>query len=216
MKFQNKAVVVCGAGSGTGRRIAEAFAGEGAHVLAVLSRANASDASENNTANGNKNIEVYDASSAKAPIEYAAEKFGTFDILVNCPEQEDRGEGIADVGDETFEDTMQRCLDGPMQMMRFAVSYFEKQKKAGNIINVAASSFAGGVSACMANTALIALTRNTTFMYMPKNIRCNLIDLNSADAVNAAEIALFLASDEAGYINGVTFPADDAHILQSK
>ena len=199
MRLQNKYVAVTGACSEAGQAIAAAFAAEGACVTISTNLTESAGALKESLSGRPGRVEICSADSALNAAEYAVKVFGSLDVLINCPEYTDDGAGIAQTEDAALEDAMEACLNGPMQTMRSAAAYFQKAKKAGTIINVVSSSLSGGLSGCAANAALIAMTRNMTFMYMPKNIRCNLIDINGSDFGDAAQIALFLASDEAAY-----------------
>ena len=91
---------------------------------------------------------------------------------------------------------------------------------------------------CIRDSGLVVLTRNTAFMYADKGIRCNAICPGAVDtdmirgftnineygmvkcqsgAANVprmgtteeiAKIALFLASDDSSFVNGVALAAD--------
>jgi len=96
----------------------------------------------------------------------------------------------------------------------------------------------GGAAYTASKHAVIGITKNTAFMYAPNGIRCNAIATGAvktgiaatmtnvskfggarqyaglplnpriADAIEVAEVALFLASDEASFVNGAVVSAD--------
>ena len=107
-----------------------------------------------------------------------------------------------------------------------------------NIASVGAAHQTAGVAYCASKAALVSATRNTAYMYMDQGIRCNAISpggvLTDIHLVmpkanefgfgrtsallthspemgmpeDIASIALFLASDESKFINGVILPCD--------
>ncbi len=89
MKFKDKNVLVTGASRGIGKRIAEAFALEGANVLLNASRESghfSATIDEFNKAGyscAGYACDVSDPAAVRGMMEYATDKFGTIDILVN-------------------------------------------------------------------------------------------------------------------------------------
>lgn len=107
-----------------------------------------------------------------------------------------------------------------------------------NVASVGGMRTCAGAVYCASKAAVISLTKNTAYMYMLDGIRCNAIapgGINTeishsmgvpnmvgynqvkkvlgcapkpGTAEDIAHTALFLASDEASYINGVILPVD--------
>ena len=239
MKLENKSIIVTGASSGMGRAIVERFVKEGAKVVAVARRLERLNELAENLKNEAGEIVVLQGDVSKLEdnekmIDLAVEKFGKLDVLVNNAGIMDDMSPIADATDEMYEKVMKVNLYGPMCAMRKATKVFLEQGY-GNIINVVSEgayhSCAGAIY-CASKAALVSMTKNTAFMYMPNNIRCNAIApggimteistsmgmpnmvgygrvknvLSCSPAPGTGEqnagAATFLASDDSSYVSG--------------
>jgi len=240
MKLKGKSVVVTGASSGMGKAIVERFVQEGANVLAVARRKERLDALAESLQDAPGKVvafagDISQEESMVGAIDAAVKEFGRLDILVNNAGVMDDMSPIGDVKNEKIEQVFGINVYGPMYAMRKAVQVFLAQGEGGNIINVAslgAMRTAAGAVYCASKAALVSLTKNTAYMYMPDGIRCNAIApggiateistsmgmpnmagynrvknvLATAPAPGSAEqiasAALFLASEDSSYVNG--------------
>ncbi len=246
MRLENKSIVVTGASSGMGRAIVELFVKEGANVVAVARRTEKLEELAASLKDEAGRVVVMTGDISKkdvneAMIDLAVKEFGKLDVLINNAGIMDDMGPIADVTDEMYEKVMNVNLYGPMCAMRKAAQVFLAQGNGGNMINVvsvgAMRSCAGAVYSA-SKAALVQMTKNTAYMYMPQKIRCNAIapggiatEISSSmgrpnmagygrvsnvlkcapevgQAEDIAKAALFLASDESSYISGDILAVD--------
>lgn len=246
MKLEGKSVVVTGASSGMGKAIVTLFANEGASVIAVARRRERLEEVKASLINAPGRVEIMVGDVSKkedneAMIEMAVKEFGKLDILVNNAGVMDDMGPVGDLSDEKYNHVMNINVYGPMCAMRKAVQVFKEQGNGGNIINVAsigAMRTAAGAAYVASKAALVALTKNTAFMYVPDKIRCNAIapgaimtEISSSmgvpnmagyertklvmatmpgagEAMDIASAALFLASDDSKFVNGDVLTVD--------
>lgn len=246
MKLNGKSIVVTGASSGMGKAIVERFVKEGANVVAVARRKERLDelAAALEKMPGRVIPFVGDVSkqeTMESAIDLAVKEFGRLDVLINNAGIMDDMSPIGDVRNEKIDQVFAVNVYGPMYSMRKAVQVFLEQGGGGNIINVAsfgAVRTAAGAVYGASKAALVSLTKNTAYMYMPDGIRCNAIapggiateistsmgmpNMNGYNRIKnvmatapapgsgeqIASAALFLASDESSYVNGDVLMVD--------
>ncbi|MBR6654865.1 MAG: glucose 1-dehydrogenase [Oscillospiraceae bacterium] len=240
MKLQNKSIVITGASSGMGKAIVELFAREGANIIAVARRLERLEELAASLKDAPGKVIPYQGDVSKqevmeGAIDTAVKEFGRLDVLVNNAGVMDDMSPIGDFTNEKLEQVFSVNVYGPMYSMRKAVQVFLEQGDGGNIINVAslgAMRTAAGAIYCASKAAVVSMTKNTAFMYIPNGIRCNAIapggiateiatsmgmpNMNGygrvqkvlatspepGTAENIAAAALFLASDDSSYVNG--------------
>ena len=246
MKLKNKSVMITGASSGMGKAIAELFAREGAHIIAVARRTERLEELAASMKDAPGKIipftgDVSKESTVTEAIDLAVKEFGRLDILINNAGIMDDMSPIGDVTNEKIEQVFSVNVFGPMYAMRKAVQVFLKQGEGGNIINVASLGALRTVAGAVYNAskaALVSLTKNTAYMYIPNGIRCNAIapggimtEISQSmgmpnmagygrvknvlaaapepgSAMQIASAALFLASDDSSYVNGDVLVVD--------
>ena len=178
MKLKNKSIVVTGASSGMGKAIVERFVREGANIIAVARRRERLEELAASLAGLEGKVIPYVGDVSKeetmvGAIDLAVKEFGRLDVLVNNAGIMDDMSPIGDVKNEKIEQVFAVNVYGPMYSMRKAVQVFLEQGDGGNIINVASlgamRSCAGAVYTA-SKAAVVSLTKNTAYMYMPLGI----------------------------------------------
>lgn len=183
MRFEGKCVVVTGASSGMGRKIALDFAKEGATVIAVARRLERLEEIAKEAESFVGKILPYQGDISleevnNGMIDYAVKECGKLDVLVNNAGIMDEFTPIGELTDELFNKVMAVNLNGPIYAMRKAVQVMLEKETKGNIVNIASIGGVCGARAGVAYTAskhaIVGATKNTAYMYAGK-IRCNVV-----------------------------------------
>lgn len=183
MKMQGKSVVVTGASSGMGDAIVRLFVAEGAQVIAVARRKERLNALKESLSSEPGTVEIFpgdvsDQKTCEAMIDFAIEKFGKLDVLINNAGIMDDMSPIGDATNEKYEQVFKVNTFGPFCSMRKAVNVFLEQGNGGVIVNVASLGgmrTCAGAIYCASKAAVISMTKNTAYMYLKDGIRVNAI-----------------------------------------
>ena len=179
--------------------------------------------------------DVTEAEQVEAAIDEAAATFGGLDILYNNAGGATARDGsFLDIALEEFWRTISVDLYGTFLVSRIAVPYIQ-DAGGGAVINTSSIRAMKGTRGADAYTSakggIITLTKAMALQCAPLGIRVNAIApgpvltertraLGMTDAVDpqlrvppgqplaVAELALFLASDEASLVNGAIIPVD--------
>ncbi len=236
-RFNNKVVLLTGGTSGIGLGIANAFANQGARVIATgATREEVDQAKSMNSKIDFKQLNV----STSENVQDFFENIDTLDVLINCA-------GIIkrelEHDPEVFQEVINVNLNGTMRACSAARDFLKETN--GSIINIASmlTFFGGGlVPAYSASKGGIAqLTKSLAIAYAPDQIRVNAIapgwiktpltkalqqDENRANAIlsrtpmnrwgepeDLAGPAMFLASDDAKFVTGSIIPVDGGYMI---
>ncbi|MFA5874484.1 MAG: SDR family NAD(P)-dependent oxidoreductase [Anaerolineales bacterium] len=137
--FAGKIVLITGAGKGTGRRVAEAFAAQGATVAVNdVSPVNLDETVAHILASGGQIKAYVEDIAKKMPIQTllnsVLDDFGRIDILVNCAEVEPQ-KTVLEMDDWDWQRTLDVNMSGPFLLTQ-SVGRIMKEKGGGVIVHV--------------------------------------------------------------------------------
>lgn len=171
MNFQNKTIIVTGGGRGIGRGITQSFIDAGASVI-ICGRREPDDAPEGAHFTA---LDIRDPEAAKTLIDFALEKTGRLDCLVN---NAGGGPPVAskDASPRLTESVVKLNLLAPINLAQAA--YPELVKTGGSIINIssvsATRSSPGSVAYGAAKAGLLNVTTSLAMEWAP-DVRVNAI-----------------------------------------
>lgn len=180
--FEDKVVVITGAGSGMGRAMANEFASRGARVAALDIRLETAAATVSNLADPSKGLAVQIDISSPEAVEVAVQQVldwsGRIDVLCNNAGIIDTFRPAHEVPLDEWHRTIAVNLTGPFLMSRAVIPTMLKQG-GGNIVNTASisslSAGGGGTAYTAAKHGVLGITRQLTFDYGKLGIRVNAI-----------------------------------------
>jgi NAD(P)-dependent dehydrogenase (short-subunit alcohol dehydrogenase family) len=137
--FTGKVVLIAGAGRGTGRRLAEAFAAHGATVAVNdVSPVNLDETVAHILSTGGQVKAYVEDIAKKMPIQAllnsVLDDLGQIDILVNCAEVEPQ-KTVLEMDDWDWQRTLDVNLSGPFLLTQ-SVARIMKEKNGGVIVHV--------------------------------------------------------------------------------
>ena len=232
MRFQDKVVLITGAGRGLGRAIATAFGQQGARLaINDLTPVNLDETESQCKSLGVEVLaitcDIAKKMQVQSMIEAVRDQFGRLDILIN-------NAGVQPVADLMTMDewdwdrTFAVNLKGPFLTMQSAARVMSEQA-GGSMVNLGAGRLRGTyLSQRSAYTAskegLLALSRAAAIEFAGHNIRVNvvcpgLVRQESNEGANAtpdhgvtpeavADAVLYLCSNEAKFITGEVIHVD--------
>jgi 3-oxoacyl-[acyl-carrier protein] reductase len=237
-RLQGKVALITGAGSGIGRASAERFAAEGAQVVAVDLKGAEETVAAIDAAGGEGlalSTDVADEDAVAAMAEAALERFGQVDVLMNNAGILDDYLPAADTPTDVWRRVLGVNLDAQFFTSRALIPQMV-ERGDGAIINVASTAGLnggnGGAAYTTSKHAIIGFTRQLCFDYARQGICPGAVETGmtkeifaSPDAAVMAAVesapigrwaqpdelanaALFLASDEASFVNGAVYVVD--------
>jgi NAD(P)-dependent dehydrogenase (short-subunit alcohol dehydrogenase family) len=242
-RLEGRVAFITGGGSGIGKAIGEAFANEGARVVAAgLTLAKTEAVARGIEAAGGEAlgvaVDVADKASVQAAIGQAIDRYGRIDILVNNAGLS-VGDTILDFDEEAWDRNLDVVLKGIYLCSREVLPGMI-ERGSGVILNVGSVNGLMGLGESAysaAKAGMVNLTQNMAIHYGPKGIRVNCIAPGTirtpiwgervakepqvfdnlarvyplgrvGEVEDVAPAAVFLCSDDASWITGVTLPID--------
>ncbi len=242
--FQDKVVLITGAGRGIGRALAVAFASQGAIIAANdISPVNLDDTIDQIEKDGGRIKEyIFDVAKRmpiQAMVDLVLEDFGRIDILINNAGVEPAA-SILDMDEWDWQRTLDVNLSGPFYTMQH-VGRAMRTQGSGVIVNI--GSTAGKARGLKDRAAFIAskmgligLSREAAREFAAYGIRVNVICpgwIGEGDSPDQARhkgeqpalgrpgtvedvvnLILFLCSPQAGYLTGQAINVDGGDLME--
>lgn len=237
-RLEGKVCIVTGGGRGIGKAIVLRFAQEGAKVIAVsLSDSGKAVAAQAGSAVEFYKADVSSPEQVQALVEHCRAHYGRLDVLVNNAGKGHDAHRLHEIPLEVWDDVITTNLRGAFVVMKYGLTLM-LESGGGSIVNMASVASFRATPTFGAYIAskhgILALTRNAALEYAKDKIRVNavcpgvtrteLLDQAPEEArqflatqvpqgrlgepEDVANLALFLASDEATHINGGAYVID--------
>jgi NAD(P)-dependent dehydrogenase (short-subunit alcohol dehydrogenase family) len=240
-RLEGKIAVITGAGSGIGAAMAEIFVREGAKVIAAdISGQQNEVAKQIGSACVPCQTDVAKGADIQAMLNLAVTKFGRLDVLVNNAAIDGEMVATADYSEEEYDRVWAINGRSVFLGMRYGIPLMLKTG-GGSIVNTSSMAstvaFPTMSAYCASKGAIVMFTKAAAVEYARKGIRANVINPGPtisgitkhmpaeyiegvknaspmgrmAEASEVANLALFLASDEASFITGSSVLIDGGY-----
>lgn len=222
-RFDNEGFIVLGNATEIGRGIAVAAVRQGARVVLGLPGEEPATAVDGGEGISVVTSKMCSESGIRHVFDESLERLADLAVLIHClsvPELS--GQSLAKTLRNEWDQMMSVCLREPFLSSQCAIQEFLAAGAGGRIVfalSLAADRTKSQVGCAVVQPALYAFIRSIAKEYGRRGIICNAVAIHhendpqyesnaSRDAVT--ETVLFLASDEASFVNGEMIPVSDS------
>lgn len=189
-KLDGKVAIITGAAMGMGKATAELFAKEGAKVVVAdwNEEVGNQTTEEIKSAGGDAyfvQVDVSDEASVENMVKATVDHYGTLDVAINNAAITPDDKPLTETDFEYWDKLMAVDQKGVALSLKYELRQFEKEGKAGSIVNTSSVS---GIRPQPANPAYVAakhavigLTKNAAMDFSPKGIRINTVAPGAID-----------------------------------
>jgi NAD(P)-dependent dehydrogenase (short-subunit alcohol dehydrogenase family) len=238
----DRLALVTGAARGLGYAIATSLLASGVRVVMADISPTVQEAAEMLGATGAVQMDVANYQAVESALMHIKERHGVPDILVNNAGLTTNIARTDRMQPTAWEQEMAINLNGPFYLTRLVLPSM-KEEGWGRIINISSTAATGGLNRqpgyAASKAGLLGLTRTVALEFAPYGVTCNAVlpgliqtekvselpsDIREAAIEHiptgrtgkpeeVAALVTFLASPDAGYINGVAIPIDGGAAL---
>ena len=231
-RLEGKSVIITGAGSGIGRAASLLFTKEGAKLIAVDRTEGVKETVDQvRKAGGTAEAVMADAGSEKDVIAYIDKALSAYGKLDAIWANAGIGGGLIPLSEQTvdhWQEVLRINLIGPFLAVKYAIPHMTKQGHGAIVCTASVAGLKSGASGhpyAASKAGVISLVQTTAYSLSGTGVRKPVFDRakerGTQDKIGQlnplkrpgqphelAAMGLFLASDEASYVNGQAFPVD--------